>query len=295
MQKHYLSNNESLLKKASYLRLVARELADAMKSGNFSSLYKGQGIEFSGVRDYIRGDDIRNIDWNVTARMGHPFIKIFDEERDLQIFIIIDTSESMQLETGSEKTKYSVAAETGALITMAAEINGCPIGAVFFDGEIQFSCRPQMDKINTMNILTHLDRLPEHPVTGSALDGALAGAEKLLKTKSLIFVLSDFRSTGWEKSIISLAHKNNVIALRLQDSHQSELPAIGTVIFEDVESRLKMELPTSSEQFKKAWKNYNEQHTNRWQSFCIKHGILPVILDTRAEPLQVLNAALGKK
>ena len=263
MQKHYLSNNDSLLKKASYLRIVAKDLADVMKAGNFSSLYKGQGVEFAGVRDYIRGDDIRSIDWNVTARMGHPYIKIFDEERELQIFIIVDSSASMQLETGNTRSKYSTAAEAAALITMAAEINACPIGAVFFDGEIQFSCKPQTDKDNTMKILNHLDKLPEAQNNGSALGSAINGAGKLLKTRSLVFILSDFRTCDWEKPLISLAHKNNVIALRLQDSHQEELPEIGTVIFEDVESNLKMELPTSSEQFKKEWKTYNNQHNKR--------------------------------
>ncbi len=295
MQKHYLSNNDSLLKKASYLRIIAKDLADVMKAGNFSSLYKGQGVEFAGVRDYIRGDDVRNIDWNVTARMGHPYIKIFDEERELQIFIIVDSSASMQQENSNEKNKYSVAAEAAALITMAAEINACPIGAVFFDGEIQFSCKPQSDKENTMKILNHLDKLPEVQNNGSALGSAINGAGKLLKTRSLVFILSDFRTSDWEKPLISLAHKNNVIALRLQDSYQEELPEIGTVVFEDIESNLKMELPTSSEQFKKAWKNYNTQHKERWEDFCIKHGILPVVMETKNEPLQVLNAALGKR
>lgn len=295
MQKHYLSNNDSLLKKASYLRIIAKDLADVMKAGNFSSLYKGQGVEFAGVRDYIRGDDVRNIDWNVTARMGHPYIKIFDEERELQIFIIVDSSASMQQENSNEKNKYSVAAEAAALITMAAEINACPIGAVFFDGEIQFSCKPQSDKENTMKILNHLDKLPEVQNNGSALGSAINGAGKLLKTRSLVFILSDFRTSDWEKPLISLAHKNNVIALRLQDSYQEELPEIGTVVFEDIESNLKMELPTSSEQFKKAWKNYNTKHKERWEDFCIKHGILPVVMETKNEPLQVLNAALGKR
>ena len=295
MQKHYLSNNDSLLKKASYLRIIAKDLADVMKAGNFSSLYKGQGVEFAGVRDYIRGDDVRNIDWNVTARMGHPYIKIFDEERELQIFIIVDSSASMQQENSNEKNKYSVAAEAAALITMAAEINACPIGAVFFDGEIQFSCKPQSDKENTMKILNHLDKLPEVQNNGSALGSAINGAGKLLKTRSLVFILSDFRTSDWERPLISLAHKNNVIALRLQDSYQEELPEIGTVVFEDIESNLKMELPTSSEQFKKAWKNYNTQHKERWEDFCIKHGILPVVMETKNEPLQVFNAALGKR
>ena len=120
---------------------MAEDIAEGMKSGNFRSLYRGQGIEFAGVRDYMRGDDIRTIDWNVTARMGRPYIKIFEEERELQIFLITDSSLSMQLETNSgRRTKYASAAETAALVTIAAELNACPVGAVFFDGAIHFSC-----------------------------------------------------------------------------------------------------------------------------------------------------------
>ncbi len=294
MQKSYLANNDSLLKKASYLRIIARDLAEGMKSGNFRSLYHGQGIEFEGVREYIRGDDVRNIDWNVTARMGNPYVKVFEEERELQIFLVVDTSESMRLEK-NKKSKYLIAAESAALITIASELNNCPIGAVFFDGQIHFSCKPLSDKQNTMMILQHLDKLPETQVKGSVLGNALNGAGKLLKTRSLIFVLSDFRSSGWEKPLLSLAQKNDVVAMRLHDANDEELPSLGTVIFEDVESGLKMNLPSSSENFKKEWKAYNNSQTNLWHSFCLKHGILPVILDTKNEPLQVLNQTFTQK
>ena len=121
MSKRYLANNESLIKKALYLRLMAADIAEGMKSGNFRSLYRGQGIEFAGVRDYIRGDDIRTIDWNVTARMGRPYIKVFEEERELQLFLIVDSSASMTLETGSgNRTKYASAAEAAAQVSSEA-------------------------------------------------------------------------------------------------------------------------------------------------------------------------------
>ena len=292
--KSYLSKNDSLLKKASYLRIAAKDLAEVMKSGNFSSLYRGQGIEFSGVRNYIRGDDIRSIDWNVTARMGHPYVKVFEEERELQIFIVIDSSESMKLENG-KSSKYASAAEAEALVAIASELNACPVGAVFFDGDINFSCKPQLDKANTMNILTNLDRLPEKHTRGSALGTALNGAGRLLQTRSLVFVFSDVRASDWEKPLISLAHKNDVIAVRLQDDYDLELPELGTVVFKDVESDLRMDLPSSSEAFKKEWRNYNNQNENRWHDFCLKNGVMPAVLNTKNEPLQVLNSILAKK
>jgi len=296
MPKRYLANNESLIKKALYLRLIAEDIADGMKNGNFRSLYHGQGIEFAGVRDYIRGDDIRTIDWNVTARMGRPYIKIFEEERELQIFLITDSSLSMQLENNSgRRTKYASAAETAALVTIAAEINACPVGAVFFDGAIHFSCEPSLGKKQTMQILNHLDRLPSNPTPGSVLPNAISAAAKVLRKRSLVFVLSDFRCGGWEKPLIALAQKNDVIAINIHDAWDEELPSLGTVVFKDMESGAKMSLPSSSPSFKKEWRSYNEMNQNRWQDFCIKHGIMPVVLDTKTEPVQVLNQIFARK
>ncbi len=296
MSKRYLANNESLIKKALYLRLMAQDIAEGMKSGNFRSLYRGQGVEFAGVRDYTRGDDIRTIDWNVTARMGRPYIKIFEEERELQIFIITDSSLSMQLENGSDRrTKYAAAAETAALVAIAAELNACPTGAVFFDGAIHFSCQSSLGKENTMQILNHLDRLPATPTPGSVLPNAISAAAKILRKRTLVFVLSDFRSGGWEKPLINLAQKNDVIAINLHDAADEELPSLGTVTFQDAESGLKLSLPSSSPAFKKEWRTYNEMNQNRWQDFCIKHGIMPVVLDTKTEPVQILNQIFARK
>ena len=252
-------DSESLVKKASFLRIQARSLAEGMKTGNFRSLYRGQGIEFSGVRDYIRGDDIRSIDWNVTARMGRPYVKIFEEERELQIFIVMDTSASMHLDCASRlPTKYQAGANTAALITLASEMNGCPVGAVFFDGKIHFSCKPAFGKERTMLLLTHLDKLPPKRTQGSVLSNALIGANKLLRKRSLVFVISDFRSSDWETPLIQLAQKNDVVAFRMTDEFDRALPSVGTVIFKDVESNLKMELPSSSAKLKEEWKNRNE-------------------------------------
>ncbi len=284
-------NTESLVQKASFLRIQARSLAESMKTGNFRSLYRGQGIEFSGVRDYIRGDDIRSIDWNVTARMCRPYVKIFEEERELQIFIVMDSSASMFLDCGSRlPSKYVAGANTAALIALAAEMSGCPVGAVFFDGRIHFSCKPQSGKERTMLILTHLDKLPEKRTNGSVLANALIGADKLLRKRSLIFVISDFRSAEWETPLIKLAQKNDIVAFRLTDEFDRALPPVGSVVFKDIESDLKMVLPTSSAKLKEEWKNRNESLQWRWQETCIKHGITPCLMNVADDPLQVLGA-----
>ncbi|MCQ2576374.1 MAG: DUF58 domain-containing protein [Treponema sp.] len=289
-----LNSQESLVKKASYLRIAAADLAEGMKTGNFKSLYRGQGIEFSGAREYIRGDDIRSIDWNVTARMGRPFVKVFEEERELQIFIVLDSSLSMQLGDG-RTSKYESAVETAALIAIAAEMNQCPVGAVFFDGAIHFSCSPVAGREQTMLLLTRLDKAPEEPVNGSVLGNALTGAGKLLKKRSLVFILSDFRSAGWDKPLINLAHKNDVVAIRLQNSFDIQLPEMGVVPFVDTESGEKMILPTSSERFKREWKLQNENRVRRWKDLCNKHGVTPVVMNSTDEPVKILSSIFTHK
>lgn len=293
MSKSILSNKETLVKKANYLRIIAADLANSMKSGNFKSLYKGQGIELSGVRDYNRGDDVRTIDWNVTARMGRPYVKVFNEERELQLFLVVDSSASMHLPING-KSKYDAAAEAAAIVTIASEINSCPIGAVIFDGDVNFSCKPKLSQEQTMTILTNLDKSIKEKKQGSVLGPALLGAERLLKTRSLVFILSDFRSTNWEKPLISIAQKNDVIAVRLQNQYDKELPKLGTAIFQDIESGLKLTFPSSSETFQKQWEQYNDANTTIWLDFCKKHGIIPVIFNTKNEPLQMLNTVFGK-
>ena len=286
-------NDENLVKKASYLKFLARELADSLKTGNFRSLFRGQGIEFEGVRDYIRGDDVRSIDWNVTARMGHPFVKVFEEERELQVLLILDNSASMMIKNDN-KSKFEVARYASALITIACELNSCSIGAIFFDGVINFCTKPFFSKNQIMLILNKLFKLNENPVKGSVLNSALIDAGRILKKRSLVFVFSDFCSDGWQKSMIALAKKNDVLAFKLCDSVDYEFFDFGSVVFKDAESDIKMLLPTSSKKFKKDWHNYNQQRLQNWKEFCLKHGIIPVIMNTKDDPLEILNNALKK-
>ena len=286
-------DDDTLAKKASYLRIAARTLAEGIKTGNFRSLYRGQGIEFAGVRDYIRGDDIRSIDWNVTARMGRPYVKLFEEDRELQVFIILDTSLSMQAGQSSE-LKISKAVETAALLTIASELNACPVGALFFDGQINFSCEPKSGRVQTLHLLTALGKAKASKTVGSILENAITGVSRILKKRSLVFIISDFRASNWEKALIPLAQKNDVIALRLIEACEDELPEIGTAPFSDIESGIRMMLPTTSPAFKKEWKNYHEANEKKWRETCLKHGVIPAILKTTDEPMYVLNGIFAR-
>lgn len=289
----FFIDDTSLIKKASYLKIRARELAESFKSGNFRSLFRGQGIEFEGVRDYIRGDDVRTIDWNVTARMGHAFVKVFEEERELQVLLIMDNSESIMIKH-DKKSKFEIAQDASALITIACELNSCSLGAIFFDGQINFCTKPLLNKSQTMLILNKISKQNETPVKGSVLNSALISASRILKKRSLVFIFSDFRSEGWQKALVALAKKNDVLAFNIFDSFDYQFPELGSVVFKDAETGSKMILPTTSKKFQKSWQNFNQQKLQNWKDFCLKHGVIPVIMNTKDEPLEILNNVLKK-
>ena len=290
-------NVNRLAQRASSLRLAAITLAENMRNGSFKSLYRGQGIEFSDVREYLNGDNVRSIDWNVTARMGRPFIKQYEEDRELSVFLILDCSRSMEL--GSDVTRLSLAQEASALLLLACEHNAGAMGAVFFDGKIQFSCPPKSGRENSMMILSKLDKIdsiPEYEKSdGSALSNAINGAAKLLKKRSLVFILSDFRSSRWDKPFARLAQKHDVVALRITDPSDSELPEIGTIPFYDAESKKKSLFPTLSRRFKAQWREANQKRSEQWKDFCSKHGAFPLSISTQEDAVSTLQRFFKQK
>ena len=294
MKKLLQESRESLVRRASLLRLSAVSLAENMRSGSFRSLYRGHGIEFNGVREYLPGDDVRSIDWNVTARNDKPYIKTFEEEKELPVFLIIDQSFSMGT-SSQKKNRLQQACEAGALLVLASEQNSSPVGMVLFDGQISFSCEPRGGQLQTMLLLSRLDEIPQNAVSGTALPQALRGASKLLRKRSLVFVFSDFRCTEWEQPLALLASQNDVVAVRITDPMDSSLPDVGTVNFSDSESGIHAFLPTSSENLKNEWRDDNNFKREMWKNYCLTHACRPLVMSTEDEPLTVLLRFFSRK
>lgn len=295
-----MRNTDHLAKKSKFLRLNAQNLAEGMKLGNFRSLFRGQGIEFSGVRDYVRGDDVRSIDWNVTARIARPFVKVFEEERELQIFLVVDASLSMK--TGSRnRSKLESACEAASLITLASEINASPVGMVLFDGVTSFSCIPRTGREQIMHILDRLDKADNREdkpqEKGSALGQAISVASRMLNKRSLVFILSDFLVSPelYQKQLGILAQKNDVIAIKLTGDFDKSLPKFGTVPFMDVETGQTMRLPTGSQRFEKEWTTDYQRREKIWHDFCIKHNIRPVLMKSSEDEFHVLQTLFSQK
>lgn len=281
-------NRSHLEKKARLLQISSSVLAHGMKSGSFKSLYRGHGIDFSGVREYLFGDDVRSIDWNVTARMGRPFVKLYDEEKELDVLLLVDTSQSMT-QGVSGQSRLTVALDCAALIAMASFHNKSPVGAVLFDGSIYFTSAPKQGKEHLLFLLSALQKENTQKTQGTALENAIKGADKLLKKHTLIMIFSDFRSSNWTHAFSRLCQKHDVVAVRIKDCADEKLPAIGSIRFCDPETARKMTLPTSSAKFQRQWNDAHFHHFELWKHECIRHGGIPLIVNTSDDPLGALT------
>lgn len=295
MMNHSQLNADSLLRKSQSLHLASKTIADSMKSGVFKSFFRGRGIEFSGVREYLRGDDVRSIDWNVTARMGKTFVKQFEEDRELVLFLVIDASLSMQTGTSKNSRLYT-AFETAALAAFASSYTNSPVGYVVFDGDISFSCEPKTGKDQVPLLLSKLENILQESQKGnistpkgSVLDKALKGTTKMLRKRSLVLIVSDFRVAGYEKSLAILGMRHDVGALRITDPSDTELPDLGGILFEDSETGLTQHLPTNSVAFRRAWRENGRNSFERWQTECTRRGVYPLEISTEHDPAQRLQ------
>jgi uncharacterized protein (DUF58 family) len=287
-------NTSYIADRARYLKLAAISISEGMRTGGFRSCFRGQGIEFDGVREYERGDDIRSIDWNVTARSGKAFVKMYREERELTVFLVVDDSLSMTTGPGSVSRREK-ALEAAALIAFAAEQNASPVGMVMFDGVSGKVFKPRSGRDQVLSILTSLDRR-ERPIAGSVLGSALAGASRVLRSRSLVVIISDFRTTGYEKALGILSRRHDVLAVRIISPADNELPKAGYVPFVDPESGIRASFPTGSAAFREHWARENRESVSRWEHVCVRRGVSSLLLSTEDDAVRELSRFIsGRK
>lgn len=280
-------NASYIADRARYLKLAAISVSEGMRTGGFRSCFRGQGMEFDGVRDYERGDDIRSIDWNVTARSGKPHVKVYREERELTVFLIVDDSLSMDTAPGSVSRREK-AIEAAALIAFAAEMNASPVGLVTFDGSTGKVLKPRAGRDQILTILASLDH-GKKPRAGSSLGGALAGAARVLRSRALVIVLSDFRTTGYEKALGILSRRHDVLAVRIVAPSDGELPDAGYVRFVDPETLVRASFPTGSASFREDWAREHRESVARWEHVCSRRGVSSLVLSTDDDAVRELS------
>jgi len=271
-----------------------------MLAGNFSSIFKGQGMEFDEARHYELGDDIRSIDWNASARFGVPFVKMFREERELTILILLDISPSMHRTHIAQQglSPYEQALICTALIAFSAEHTDQNVGAFLFDRDIEKVFPPRKGRKAIMSIVMAAlqyqnNIIPRRSQYGSDIASALTGAQRLLKKRSLVVLISDFFSINWEREMGSLCRKHDVIAIKISDPE--ELPFHGLITLEDPETGVRIEAPTGLDSFKETWTDWLEEKSVHWESECKKNGAAFLKLSTEADAPSTLIKFFGSR
>lgn len=225
---------KDLLKQVRQIEIRTRGIVNDVFSGEYHSVFKGRGMEFSEVREYQVGDDIRNIDWNVTARFGHPYIKIFEEERELTVMLLVDMSGSL-LFGSAEKTKQRIAAELSAILAFSALKNNDKVGLILFTDQIEKFVPPRKGRSHVLRIIREvLSFAPQGNKTN--LKAALEYFNHTIKKRSIAFLISDFMDDGYEKIIRIVGRKHDLIGVVLEDPREKELPKAGLIKFRDAET-----------------------------------------------------------
>ena len=233
-----------VLRQVKRIELRARRLVNTLFSGEYRSVFRGQGIEFAEVRAYQHGDDFRSIDWNVTARMGSPYVKTFEEERELTLLLVVDRSGSVEF--GRPATKSEIAVEVAAVLALAAARQHDRVGAVIFSSGIDHVVPPGKGRTHALRVIRDLLAFTPQD-RGTNLKAALAYVARLLRHRSIVVVLSDFRARGWEQQLCRIAVRHEVIAITVDDARERQLPEAGWIELEDAESGTKMLVDTSSD------------------------------------------------
>lgn len=250
-----------ILKRIRKIEITTRDLVSELFSGEYHSLFKGQGLEFSEVREYQSGDSFRQIDWNVTARHGYPYIKKFEETRELNVMFLIDSSASTLFGTKSY-LKSELITEITAVLSFSALSNNDKVGLLLFTDEIEKYIPPRKGKKSTLRILRDiLYCKPKNNKTN--ISNALEYIYRLIKKRSIIFVISDFLDEGYEDNLKLLAKKHDVVALRILDKAELDLPKAGLLELKDPETGDNITINSSSqiirEKYKKAVEMQEEE------------------------------------
>ena len=255
-------DTKELLKKVRKIEIKTRRLSDHIFGGEYHSTFKGRGMTFSEVRQYQFGDDVRNIDWNVTARYNEPYIKVFEEERELTMMLMVDVSGS-QLFGTQEQFKKSMLTEIAATLAFSATQNNDKIGLILFTDEIELFIPPKKGRSHVLRIIRELLEFePKSKKTN--ITEALKFLSNVMKKKAIVFILSDFIADEYQQTLKIVSGKHDVTGIRVYDRREEEIPNLGMVQMEDEETGELLLVNTAS---KKTRINYSAYYREKVHYF----------------------------
>lgn len=266
-----MEKNDDILKKVRKIEIKARGLSRQMFSGEYHSAFKGRGMAFSEVREYQYGDDVRNIDWNVTARLSHPYVKVFEEERELTVMLLVDVSGSNRF--GSHhQFKEELVAEVAATLAFSAIQNNDKVGVILFSDMIEKFIPPKKGTTHILRIIRELITF-EPQSNGTDLTQALQYFTNLIKRRCTAFILSDFYDDRFEDAIKIASQKHDIAALQIIDERELKMPDIGLTKFYDPETQATRWIDTSSRQVREQFRQAGALHQQSVASTLNKYGI----------------------
>ncbi len=282
-----------LIKKVRQIEIKTRGLSNHIFAGEYHSAFKGRGMAFSEVREYQYGDDVRNIDWNVTARFNRPFIKVFEEERENTVMLLIDVSGSREFGT-AERFKKNLVTEIAATLAFSTIQNNDKIGVVFFSDCVEKFIPPQKGKKHVLHIIRELLTFqPEKRST--SLDTALRYLTNVIKKRCTAFVISDFMDDDFEKSLRIANHKHDVVALHIYDKRETELPNVGLMLMTDAETGAQRWVDTSDGELRKSYAQYWRNREESLMMTFAKSGVDSVKIKTDDDYVKQLLMLFKKR
>jgi uncharacterized protein (DUF58 family) len=275
-----------VLRQIRRLQLKARRAVEDLLGGEYHSVFKGTGIAFEEVREYQPGDDIRAIDWNVTARIGHPFVKRFIEERELTVLLAVDCSGSQQFGTRIQQ-KREVAAELAAVLAFSAISNNDRVGLLQFTDRVERFVPPRKGVRHVLRLIRDvLFFQPQH--RGTSLKEGLDYLNRVLHRRTIVFLFSDFLDGGYESAFKRTGRRHDLIAVRVTDGREEELPAIGLVELEDAESGEHVLLDTGSRRVREAYRRKGEERRESLRQLTNTAGVDLIEVSTDGTHLDAL-------
>jgi uncharacterized protein (DUF58 family) len=278
---------KEILKKIRRIELRTRRLVNAMFAGQYHSVFKGRGMNFDEVREYAPGDEIRSIDWNVTARMNAPYIKKFTEERELTVMLMVDVSASGMF--GSvELSKRELAAEVASILAFSAIHNNDKVGLILFTDRIELFIPPKKGRLHTLRLIREM-LFFEPKGRGTELAFAVDYLNHVISRKSVVFLISDFLAGDFDKTLTVAAKRHDLVAMPVVDPGESQLPDVGIVTFEDPETGEQIDINTSSRAVRQELARLNEERLRDLEKLLRSRRIDSVRLSTDEDYLVALR------
>ena len=275
-----------LLKKVRKIEIKTRGLSQNIFAGQYHTAFKGRGMTFAEVREYQYGDDVRSIDWNVTARFGHPFIKVFEEERELTVLLLVDVSGSRDFGTGF-MLKKDIITEVAATLAFSTIQNNDKVGVIFFSDKIEKFIPPKKGKKHVLHIIREL-LVFEPSSRQTDIGGALKYFTNAIKKHSTAFVISDFMDHGFDRTLQIANRKHDIAALQVYDIREAEIPNVGLIKLKDAETGERIWIDTADKRLRTSYKHkWNERQLELQKTFK-QSGVDSVTMSTNEDYVRAL-------